>query len=294
MLERIIAQHDSIEIANVLEEAYFTSAREIQQDQTLRTRVIERLARAPAAWPVLRRFPAEEFAPIANRAVGTIQTNISTSQAFRWFRESAVHLDRRRLRDRIFHRTNENPVQFSELIFLGFMSLDTKDIARIAKDPALLRSPGPTFESAEEYSSQASIAVFGLTARPREHRQPAIYRVLSDVLQHFLSGRPTSMEAFTIADNLVTFFDEDYFAVDDGLRRELGAQVGELIGKVEDHRKSAANAAGRVLDQKDLERLRTLVRKLDPDLAAPLAGGEPSQRGPRARRRSSPRRKRSV
>ncbi len=69
MLERLMAQDDSPEIAAVLADAYFTSGVEIHQDRDLRTRIVNRLAVATATL-ALNRFPVEEVAPIANSAIG--------------------------------------------------------------------------------------------------------------------------------------------------------------------------------------------------------------------------------
>ncbi len=152
MLQRLIAQNDSPGIAAVLAEAYLTSGPEIHQDRDLRTRVIERLARAPAAGrpSVLARFVAEEVAAIANSTVGTIRTSdLGVNESCHWLRDNPEHLERARLRERIFQRRTETPVQLLELVYLAFLRLDVETLARLADDPALLASRGPCFRDFE-------------------------------------------------------------------------------------------------------------------------------------------------
>jgi len=200
MIERLIAQDDSREIAAVLAEAYFTSGAEIHQDWDLRRRVVERLARASATHPlVLNRFPDEEVAPIANSALGTIRSGLALGEAFFWLQGSPKHIDRVYLRERILHRTTESPIQLCELINLSFMCLDFETLARLADDAGLLSSRGPSFNSSGvARSSQAITAVFALKARLRMQHAEGIDRILQPVLDKFLYGRPTAREVFDV------------------------------------------------------------------------------------------------
>ena len=141
MLERLIAQDDSLEIAAVLAEAYFTSGPEIHQDRDLRTRIVERLARAPLErrrWIAFlsRRSPRSRTPPSGPSGPTSRPVRLLSGCG------DPEYLDRARLRERIFHRTTESPVQLSELICLAFMSLDIEDLARLADDAALLSSHG--------------------------------------------------------------------------------------------------------------------------------------------------------
>jgi hypothetical protein len=286
MLERLMIQDDSQVIAAVLAEAYFTSGPEIHQDRDLRTRIIERLARSPGQHEVLNRFPAEEVAPIANSVVGTIRTDLGTSDAYYWLQSYPERLDRALLREKVFYRTTENPVQLCELIYLAFMSLDIEDLVRLADNAALLSSPGPSFSAFEAYSSQASIAVIALSVRVNHQPTEGIDRILPRVLDHFLSGHSISREVFQVSRCLMTILLAHNFPMDDGLRRELAARVARLIDTAEEHLKTDPNARG-LMDAEDWKRMREWVKELDPALAASPAGGEASRPAPRHRRRSS-------
>jgi len=286
MIERLIAQDDSPEIAAVLAEAYFTSRPEMHQDLHLRTLIIERLARTPVFHHVLSRFPDEEVAPIANSAVGTIRTNLERSEALSWLGRYPKHLDRTGLRERIFHLTTESPVQLSELIYLAFRSLDVKDLARLADDAALLSSRGPCFETGRHYSSQASVALLGLFDRSRLQQEPAMHRILSRVLDQFLSGCPMDGEIFGVGRDLMRKFVKRDLPADHHRLQELGAGVARLIEKAEERLKVRGHPTIATRDF-DLEPLRAWVQELDPALTAPPVGGEARRPQPRPRRRGS-------
>jgi NACHT domain len=263
MLERLVAQDDSREIADVLAEAYFISGPEIQEDRDLRTRIVERLARAPGWQRVLSRFAAQDVAPLANSAIGTIRTNHTTSEAFVWLGENRKHLDRARLRKRILDRTTENSLQLCELIYTAFSRLDCEDLARLADDAALLSSRGPEFEGDESYSSQASVAQFGLFARDGVPEAEGFGRILARLLDLFLSGRPTTWETFNVGRNLLTTVTRLDFRAVAGIPRKLAASVARLIDKSEEHRKMDRYNTS-IMDADDWNLLKVWAKELDP------------------------------
>jgi hypothetical protein len=264
LIERLIAQDDSRELAAVLAEAYFTSGPEIHQDRDLRTRVVQRLARAPVAFAsVLNRFPTKEVAPIANSAVGTNQTNIWRSEAFKWLRERPEHLDRARLRERIFHRTTESPNQLTELIHLAFMGLDVEDLTLLAKDAALL-SPRRLYcgDSGVGDSSLAPDAIAGLGENLRMQQANAVHRIVALVIDQFLSSYPTAQDTFDVCMSILSHIVERDLPVDYGLRQEMAARVDGLIYLADMHLMTARDRYGMV-DEGAVAHLRAWMCKLD-------------------------------
>jgi hypothetical protein len=288
MIERLMAQDDSEEIAAVLAEAYFTSGPEIHQDRDLRRRVIERLARAPQRRGVeLYRFPAEEVAPVANTAVGTIRSRIGMSQALSWLTHNHRHIDKTRLRERVFHRTIENPIQFTELIWLAFERLDVKDLTHLADDEAILSSCGPHFDNGVKYSSQSTIAIFGLVERPRKKRSAAMGHVLLRVLDLYISGHPNRQEVDFLFSLLVKLI-EDIFPRNKGLRRGLAARMARLIGTIEILLQTDPSARV-LLNDKFVDWAKSKVDEIDRSLDAAPARGDPARPSLSPRRRRPPR-----
>ena len=265
MLERLIAQDDSPEIAGVLAEAYFTSGPEIHQDRDLRTRIIERVARAPATrfGQVLSRFPAEEVAPMANSAVGTTRSNLG-SEAWYWLRVNPYHLDSARLREKILYRTAGDPFQLDELVFLALKSLDVEDLDHLADDVALLSSRGPDFGDFRVYSSQAAIAIFGLCQNQKLPQAEGGDRILLRILDRFLSGAPEPVETSQVSRSLMSGFMEADFPADEGLRRELAKRLARLIDTAAEHREAGPTAGPAIMGNSDWKEMRAWVKKLDP------------------------------
>jgi hypothetical protein len=290
MLERLIAEDDSLEIADVLTEAYFSSGPEIRQDRDLRTRVLERLARSPWGSSLLKgaldRFPAAEVAPIANFAIGTIRTNLQLSESYYWLLRSLEHIDRARLRERIFHRTTESPNALCELIYIAFMSLDYEDIAALTDDPALLGSVGPSFPSGEAYSSQAPVALMAVTQRSRRQQFAAI-PLVTRLLDRFPSGPLSMFEIRALGDSLMDRSSSLIKGVDRKLLRELVARLAALVDRAQEQLKSDPKPESQGLAAR-LHRWRASVRDLGRAVATPPS--EDTDRPPRRRRRRSPRR----
>jgi hypothetical protein len=285
MIKQLMAQDDSKEIAPVLAEAYFISGLEIHQDRDLRTRTLERLARAPLSpgHSVLDGFPEEEVAPVANSAIGTIQSNLKVSQAFTWLHRNPRYIDKARLRDRIFHRTVETPVQFCELVYLAFMSLGVKDLIRLADDPAVLASRGPFFTSDRyEYSSQALMAVFGMSRRARRYRPDAVRRVLPRVMDQLLSRRPKAQDIAYVAEPLTDFAEFDFAANDDS-QREFAVRVARLIDAFEQHGGTASNIYG----FHNISKMKKWLNSLENSFTDFATGEGPGRTSPPARRRST-------
>ncbi len=271
MLDRLMDQDDSRELAAVLTEAYFTSGPEIRDDCELRRRIIERVARAPMERGALNRFPVEEVAPTANSDVGTIRGSLCVSEAHFWLRARPQFLDRSRLRGRVLHRTTEDPVQFSELIFLAFMTLEIEDLISIADDVALISSRGPRFVTGEEYSSQAGVAILGLFGQVGAGRAETITRVLPRLLDRFLSNHPMVGEIFPITRYVMDWFVETGVPADGSVRRGWAAILGRLLDKAEEHLESDPHGGG-LVNHERLKQMRELVTRLDASHDTPPAG----------------------
>jgi hypothetical protein len=290
MLERLIAQNDSPEIAEVLVEAYLPSAPEIKQDRDLRTRVLERVARSPGspslAISALERFTTEEVAPIANAAIGTIRgANTQLSEAFKWLQNFPEQVDRARLRKKILHRTTETPHQLSELIYLAFRSLDLEDLVSLTEDVALISSDGPSFAVDQVYSSHAAIAAIGLAQRPTTQPLPALLLILTRLLDSVLSGHPTTHELFFLGQALVDRF-KRLGDAEPGQRREFGAAVASLFDRTEELFKADAQPdPWRRSRAEQIEHWKACAREVG--LAGTVSQTEDADRpGPRRRRRS--------
>jgi hypothetical protein len=288
MLERLIVQHDSHEIAEVLTEAYLPSGPEIRRDEDLRMRVLARVARSPQSqlWtPLLDRFAADVVAPIANAAIGTASTSIGTSEAFIWLSTHPEYIDRARLRQRIFHRPKVAPVALSELIFLAFKSLDLEDLVSLTADAALLSSCGPSFTTGDAYSSQTSIAIFGLmgASLPRQSTERRLIFIFARLLDTFLSERPTALEIREVARRLIDWFRLDSGDVDRGAFRELGPLVAQVFDTLKEQidRDMKPSAVMEAL----LAQWKTWVNDLGPPAAVPPIG-DTAQPNPRRRRSS--------
>jgi len=76
IIEQLIAQEDTEALSDVLAQAYLATGQKFTLDHGFRQKVLERIAVLPSSRrPVLEHFPEEEVAPIANRFLGTIESN---------------------------------------------------------------------------------------------------------------------------------------------------------------------------------------------------------------------------
>lgn len=169
LIEQLIAQADTESLAEVLADTYFSAGSEVAQDRKLRQEVLDRIAIAPASWMTqpLNKFPVEEVASIANSFVGTTQTNISTSESYRWLANNPNSLDLDSLTKRLQEWHVMNPVQCSEICEIVHHFVTDEVLTEVSRNSDLYHSPGPIFKGGGKvnYYSQAEIALIGLSNR---------------------------------------------------------------------------------------------------------------------------------
>jgi hypothetical protein len=166
MIEKLIASPDSESLASVLTEAYLSAGPELSQDSSLRRRVIERVAVAPCAdFGNLERFPAEEVAPIANLAVGTVPTGPWTSESCRWLALNPQRMNDIMLLTRLRRWQGMDPVQKGDLVYLLHAGGSGDSLAVLSGETGIYAAPGPRFASGAVYFSQAEVALYGLMDR---------------------------------------------------------------------------------------------------------------------------------
>jgi hypothetical protein len=167
MIERLIAQRDTLALSTVLTEAYLSTSPELLQDQKLRQRVLERIAIAPTneSDGNLMRFPSEEVAPIANHSIGKLKSELSVSESMYWFRDHQELLDITVLSARLREWQRMKPVQVTELIFLLHAFGPEHILAEMALDTSMYAASGLKFENGEYFNLQAEIALAALAIR---------------------------------------------------------------------------------------------------------------------------------
>jgi len=166
-IELLIAQPDSHVLGQVLEEAYLAANVELGKDLDFRRAVLERIALAPGeGYPArpLSRFPTEEVAPIANKAVGQGSHSIATTAAYQWLWLNPAYMDGPLISKGLHRWKDLNPYQITELNMLLHRFGSANEVEGISREGALFTSPGPSFEDVS-YSSQAEIALLALADR---------------------------------------------------------------------------------------------------------------------------------
>ncbi len=214
VIEGLIDTADTNALSAVLADAYLSAGPEIVQDRDLRGRVLRRIARAPGGLmrSGLDRFPREEVAPIANRALGRIESPARNSESLMWLAfESPGSLDERIVMERLSKWPELTPRQVSEMVYV-LCHIGSEDaLAEIAKDNDLFAAPGPAHRSGFEYAVQGETALFGLSHRKtRLERTEAFDSTLLRALRSVDSAKAqlrTSSFSYLCA-NL--FRDEDY------------------------------------------------------------------------------------
>ncbi len=172
MIEQLIAQPDSRELAAVLAEAYLSAGPELSQDTPFRRTVLERIAIAPEDGTCsLVRFAPEEVAPIANSRIGTINSNLSISESHHWLQDHPDQLNLRNIAERTKNWHHLNPFALGELIHLLHAFGSDIELTVLAHDDAMYAAPGPRFANEAHYESQALVALAGLSERSVRSRQ---------------------------------------------------------------------------------------------------------------------------
>ncbi len=167
MIEKLITQPDSLELASVLSEAYLSAGPELAQDVPFRRMVLERIALAPEDGPgsVLDRFLPQEVVPIVNQLVGKSKNNLNVSASYSWLLSHSTQSDENMLYERLEDWHLLSPNQACELVHLLHAYGSDTILLKLASDAAMYTAPGPQFSGALSYISQAQIALLGLAWR---------------------------------------------------------------------------------------------------------------------------------
>jgi len=159
LIERLIVQPDSRNFSTVLGKAYLSARAEVLQDPTLRRRVSERIAVAPASVgpSVLSRFPAYEVAPIANSNAGRIQSEINVSEAYRWLVDRPDKLDADSLARRLSAWHTMTLAGTAEASLLLHAFAPDRLLSEVASQTEMYSAAAPF-----GWACQAEIALLGL------------------------------------------------------------------------------------------------------------------------------------
>ncbi|HWT00424.1 MAG TPA: NACHT domain-containing protein [Pyrinomonadaceae bacterium] len=163
MIENLIKQPDTQSLAEVLAESFLSSSSELSQDIQLRKKLLGRIAVAPAYGTALRRFPAEEVAPVANSFVGKIISNERMSESHDWLFKNHEYINWPQLTKHLRGWRKLTPVQACELIYLTHRHGEDNILAEIATELDMYEAPGPRFGDDVFYETQAEIALLGLS-----------------------------------------------------------------------------------------------------------------------------------
>lgn len=237
MLESLIKQEDSSELAAVLAEAYLSSGAELRQNEKLRKQIIERVAIAPRRLASkLERFPEQEVATISNLSVGKIKTSDSLSQAFFWLLYHPNCLNEVVLVRRLRYWRNMKPNQIDEVIRLLHNFGSTDLLQRLAANTALYRVPCARLPWGQ-YGSMAEVALICMTARTTEMPQNVTSIVLLQILRALIASEKISTQgAFLGA--LQEFMSERAEGIkpkDSRIRKELILLARQLAKRLEDN-----------------------------------------------------------
>jgi hypothetical protein len=164
MIKQLISQPNSIEFAEVLAEAYFSSGPRVSRDCKLRLKVLERISLSPAKFlPCqLERFPEEDVAPIATAFVGKGANDSDSSEAYNWLLEYPSRIEQEILLKRLQNWKTMKPFPVSELVYLLHLEGGSDILMEVASDEDLYRASGPVLWDGTLYKSQAEIALYGL------------------------------------------------------------------------------------------------------------------------------------
>ncbi len=219
---RLIAQPSTRSLSAILTEAYLASGPELAEDADLRHQVMERVAICSTigTGANLERFSVEEAVLAANELVGTTQNLPGVSEAFAFLRDRGQSVDWATLTKRFGTRQTMEPNQLCELVYLLHRYGSDRLLAETAASSEVYEPKGPTFPHsykgarvrpvAEEYDSQAEVALIALAARPVPTVQKscsgffaALLKVLSVVLRTGEVGPRVPLSMDKIASALV-------------------------------------------------------------------------------------------
>ena len=192
MIEDLIIQPDSLQIAEVLAESFLSSSSELLHVVDLRSRLLTRIAVAPCLGGQLTqldRFSPDEVRGIANAECGRTMSDSYPCEAYMWLLEQPANIDKVALAERLTQWRALSPVQIFEVLHLIHSHGTDEWLAEVAVDSDLYESPGPHFGTGFGYETQAEIASFGLARKlTQEQGQtgPGLERALLQVLRVIL------------------------------------------------------------------------------------------------------------
>lgn len=169
MIDGLMAHQDTESLGTVSTDAFLSARPEVSQDADTRHAVLERIAMAPGrSDSVLSRFDPVEVMPIANAALGRIQSDSDVSGAYRWLLRNPESIDSRHIEGWIERWQTLKPVQLGEVSIIVHQAAPDRCLVRLAELPGLYESEGIHLGGAPpyfRYPNQASLAVFGLQSR---------------------------------------------------------------------------------------------------------------------------------
>ncbi|MET0624089.1 MAG: NACHT domain-containing protein [Pyrinomonadaceae bacterium] len=234
ILERLIEQEDTVELAGVLAEAYLSSRAETRQDQKLRRRVIERIAIAPSFISFqLNRFPEEEVAPIANACIGKIKSETSISQSHHWLREHTKFIDETTLAMRLSRWQKMTLTQTVELIYLLHRVGSTDVLIKMFANVELYSAPGPTINE-ERFGCLAEVALIGLSDRKLETPRYILSEGFLRILRNLVTSGIHSVEAAWKIRNLLPQIATIASTENIKIRKELASLSRQLAMRLKD------------------------------------------------------------
>ena len=226
LLERLIEQENTYELAEVLADAYLSSGAEVRQDQRLRKKTMERIAAGINAHPLsLKRFPEEEVAPIANLAMG--RTDVVASQAIIWLIDHPDHLDEVFLTRRLLGKRKLAPIQMAHLAYLLYRYGSNRTLMKVTSSAILNRVMGMPLET-YGFGSVAAMTLSGLSLRKVETPQ----RIIDTALLNILRGLVDSNLVFSKL-NFLAIIERQMNLIqheDDKVTKEL-ATLARRIGR---------------------------------------------------------------
>ena len=157
VIEALINQPDVQ--AGLLADAYLSAGPELGQESKFRRKVMAAVAKAEVGgWPDSQsiRFPVEEFAPIANEALGhSARRNV---YAFSWLATHLTLIDWKSMVERFRSASSLHPDGAGGVNMLIHYRGSDRILAEVAQYSASYRLPGP-----RDYETQAEQALEALT-----------------------------------------------------------------------------------------------------------------------------------
>jgi len=191
IVEQLISYEESLELAEVLNDAYLTSLREIGRDKSLRQRVLTRILELPGEGLVqdrFRGFNSTELMAKANALLGYTKCQLSTSNSLQYLLRSPGSIDLDSLWRRLENWKQMNPIALSECVYLLHLFGPAERVANWTQASTCYRSPGPEFPNGPRYKCQGSIALLAVIGLERTFDTASV-RVLISILDSMIERK---------------------------------------------------------------------------------------------------------